>query len=128
MCRYNFDVGCFFFFFASRRRHTRCALVTGVQRVLFRSGAGRDRMEPALAVARLPEGGEKRALLAQDLLRDQLADAQHLVAVIGIRDHVAVLAEDVEEIGRASCRERACQYVSILWVAVSVKKKNNNDM
>src|SRR3546814_10625230 len=25
------------FFFASRRRHTRCALVTGVQTVLFRS-------------------------------------------------------------------------------------------
>src|SRR3546814_8933374 len=26
-----------FFCFSSRRRHTRCALVTGVQRVLFRS-------------------------------------------------------------------------------------------
>src|SRR3546814_7237547 len=26
-----------FFFVSSRRRHTRCALVTGVQRVLFRS-------------------------------------------------------------------------------------------
>src|SRR3546814_4633057 len=28
------------FFFSSRRRHTRCALVTGVQRVLFRSFTG----------------------------------------------------------------------------------------
>src|SRR3546814_2671020 len=28
------------FFFSSRRRHTRCALVTGVQRVLFRSPRG----------------------------------------------------------------------------------------
>src|SRR3546814_12043882 len=28
------------FFFSSRRRHTRCALVTGVRRVLFRSLAG----------------------------------------------------------------------------------------
>src|SRR3546814_10561460 len=28
---------CYFFFFSSRRRHTRCALVTGVQTVLFRS-------------------------------------------------------------------------------------------
>src|SRR3546814_4501988 len=27
----------FVFFFSSRRRHTRCALVTGVQSVLFRS-------------------------------------------------------------------------------------------
>src|SRR3546814_19990559 len=33
------------FFFSSRRRHTRCALVTGVQRVLFRS----DRAPPLLA-------------------------------------------------------------------------------
>src|SRR3546814_2110331 len=30
------------FFFSSRRRHTRCALVTGVQSVLFRSLAAKD--------------------------------------------------------------------------------------
>src|SRR3546814_12997137 len=29
------------------------------------------------------------------------------------------------KIGRASCRERVCQYVSISVVAVSLKKKNN---
>src|SRR3546814_15610944 len=29
-----------------------------------------------------------------------------------------------QEIGRASCRERVCQYVSISVVAVSLKKKN----
>src|SRR3546814_11355196 len=29
------------------------------------------------------------------------------------------------EIGRASCRERVCQYVSISVVAVSLKKKYN---
>src|SRR3546814_3737853 len=29
-----------FFFFSSRRRHTRCALVTGFRRVLFRSHIG----------------------------------------------------------------------------------------
>src|SRR3546814_9463201 len=34
------STGCVYgvFFFSSRRRHTRGALVTGVQRVLFRSG------------------------------------------------------------------------------------------
>src|SRR3546814_1058542 len=31
----------YFFFFSSRRRHTRCALVTGVQTVLFRSQVSR---------------------------------------------------------------------------------------
>src|SRR3546814_12120459 len=30
------------------------------------------------------------------------------------------------EIGRASCRERVCQYVSISVVAVSLKKKQNS--
>src|SRR3546814_9802043 len=30
----------FYFFLSSRRRHTSCALVTGVQRVLFRSHRG----------------------------------------------------------------------------------------
>src|SRR3546814_11519528 len=32
----------------------------------------------------------------------------------------------IVEIGRASCRERVCQYVSISVVAVSLKKKTNN--
>src|SRR3546814_16099202 len=31
----------------------------------------------------------------------------------------------VKEIGRASCRERVCQYVSISVVAVYLKKKKN---
>src|SRR3546814_18291860 len=34
--------------------------------------------------------------------------------------------EGNEEIGRASCRERVCQYVSIPVVAVSLKNKNNH--
>src|SRR3546814_11165977 len=32
----------------------------------------------------------------------------------------------INEIGRASCRERVCQYVSISVVAVSLQTKNNN--
>src|SRR3546814_9197840 len=45
---------CFsYFFFSSRRRHTRCALVTGVQTVLFRSGewCRRRRLDPPKAQA-----------------------------------------------------------------------------
>src|SRR3546814_17840621 len=34
------------------------------------------------------------------------------------------LDDDLRKIGRASCRERVCQYVSISVVAVSIKKKN----
>src|SRR3546814_20484552 len=36
----------FVFFFSSRRRHTRCALVTGFRRVLFRSRKMNERGEP----------------------------------------------------------------------------------
>src|SRR3546814_13712777 len=35
--------------------------------------------------------------------------------------------ERIVEIGRASCRERVCQYVSISWDAVSLKKKKTQD-
>src|SRR3546814_19547364 len=37
-----------FFVFSSRRRHTRCALVTGVQTCVFRSHRRRQRRGPAL--------------------------------------------------------------------------------
>src|SRR3546814_17935917 len=38
-------------------------------------------------------------------------------------DAARVAAHLRDEIGRASCRERVCQYVSISVVAVSLKKK-----
>src|SRR3546814_14067625 len=40
-----------------------------------------------------------------------------------VRDGVAA-ADPILQIGRASCRERVCQYVLISVVADSVKKKN----
>src|SRR3546814_16599282 len=40
------------------------------------------------------------------------------------KDRMAV--NNSHEIGRASCRERVCQYVYISVVAVSLKKKKNN--
>src|SRR3546814_1462390 len=46
-----------FFFFSSRRRHTRCALVTGVQSVLFRSGGAPLHDDPRyLRVPLMPHG------------------------------------------------------------------------
>src|SRR3546814_20966014 len=35
-----------------------------------------------------------------------------------------IALQRIYQIGRASCRERVCQYVSISVVAVSLKKKN----
>src|SRR3546814_19501593 len=57
--------------------------------------------------------------------------AEHLVAAAEPDDQAAApdmrLEVDVPEIGRASCRERVCQYVSFSVVAVSLKKKNNTN-
>src|SRR3546814_2978919 len=65
------------FFFSSRRRHTRCALVTGVQTVLFRS-AWRDGARRAWAVmivafgVFLCEAGLGSQALSMELNRDNL--------------------------------------------------------
>src|SRR3546814_15274661 len=43
---------------------------------------------------------------------------------LSFSDCASVLAELSTQIGRASCRERVCQYVDISCVAESVKQKN----
>src|SRR3546814_13644130 len=101
------------FFFSSRRRHTRCALVTGVQ------------------TCALP-------IFLLMLTRDERAEAGRLVVGMPRPERFCFRLESTdepveqraldEEIGRASCRERVCQYVSISVVAVSLKKKQRNSM
>src|SRR3546814_5615120 len=77
-------VSCLFVFFSSRRRHTSCALVTGVQ------------------TCALPIFAEDRPLRPDH--DDQRGTAgEHLVDLV---DEI-----DAGEIGRASCRERECEYV-----------------
>src|SRR3546814_18743788 len=64
------------------------------------------------APAQLQEASSARPCCAQPQLR-------HLVAA-----PVMVLDRPVlDQIGRASCRERVCPYVSVSVVAVSLKKK-----
>src|SRR3546814_3393830 len=90
-----------YFFFSSRRRHTRCALVTGVQTCAL----------PILVLA---------ADKAFDLCRFAALPVVVVVAVSLI--HATSAAEGVQigpladheeliEIERAACRERVCQYV-----------------
>jgi hypothetical protein len=63
-------------------------------------------MEPAFGEAGEAERIEQVAVIAADIVGDQLADADHLVAMVGIRDHIDVLAEAVEH-GEAVRREAA---------------------
>src|SRR3546814_2597020 len=93
-----------FFFFSSRRRHTSCALVTGVQTCappICDAGGG-----PIDWVMKR-EGVSFRH--AVELLRDGAPLDGPASSSSPVRATVRKLA--APEIGRASCRERVCQYV-----------------
>src|SRR3546814_5100878 len=102
------DIVSYYFFFSSRRRHTRCALVTGVQTC-------------ALPIEHLNDQGVTIVLTTHYLeeaegLCDRIAIINHgrLIANKPTRELVNMAQEkvvEVTEIGRASCRERVCQYV-----------------
>src|SRR3546814_4352945 len=81
------------FFFSSRRRHTRCALVTGVQTC-------------ALPICSARENAQVTHLLtAKRSARDHAFNGFFQNA---FRE---TTLQHLDQIGRASCRERVCQYV-----------------
>src|SRR3546814_2237965 len=84
------------FFFSSRRRHTRCALVTGVQTCALPISNG---IGPNLyAVVGVEIGTGKAGFAFSDALKSKGGTW-------------TFEALDQWQIGRASCRERVCQYV-----------------
>src|SRR3546814_2224556 len=93
------------FFFSSRRRHTRCALVTGVQTCALPIYAGQ--------VAWM------RAWIEALDLRNMILACQDWGSLIGLRLVAEVperfagvaLSNGGLQVGRASCRERVCQSV-----------------
>src|SRR3546814_1532114 len=99
----SFLVWCAVFFFSSRRRHTRCALVTGVQTCalpifyLYPGTANSSVIEPYFAVSGdLGPASVKTGIAWAPGGQDSLGDASGVY---------------LYKIGRASCRERVCQYV-----------------
>src|SRR3546814_3136332 len=94
---------CCFFFFSSRRRHTRCALVTGVQTCalpIFKSKI---------------EWVNVQLILISGLLF-LIYGVSFAENVYSTGDWFTPLSQfsaltTTFEIGRASCRERVCQYV-----------------
>src|SRR3546814_3019042 len=102
------------FFLSSRRRHTRCALVTGVQTCALPISRQRGPTERTDATAkqrtdiRRDEAWEVEGIF-DALFLGHLAD---VVAVVeGWHAHFLESQHGFDEIGRASCRERVCQYV-----------------
>src|SRR3546814_10594606 len=102
-----------FFFFSSRRRHTRCALVTGVQTcalpILREVGVGAAENVVAELSGDDPVGVEPGRLVA--FPSAVIRGAVILGAAILGASALGIPGVLGGEIGRASCRERVCQYV-----------------
>src|SRR3546814_9762968 len=98
-------VSCVQFFFSSRRRHTRCALVTGVQTCALPIYDIRAKLDPVTGDLRLWRVVEVVEEVEDYFKQVDLKAAQKLDADAKLGDFI------VDQIGRASCRERVCQYV-----------------
>src|SRR3546814_4524524 len=94
----------FIFFFSSRRRHTRCALVTGVQTcalpiyLIWKENKLSTRKSPDQQPSCIDHFFTKLNNLNKSLY----------ISPNNFSDHSTL---KLIKIGRASCRERVCQYV-----------------
>src|SRR3546814_3291962 len=96
------------FFFSSRRRHTRCALVTGVQTCALPICQPHAKGAGAFGVLETTEDVSaytRAALFRKGAATEMLARFSTVAGEAGSPDTWR------DEIGRASCRERVCQYV-----------------
>src|SRR3546814_1804103 len=93
------------FLFSSRRRHTRCALVTGVQTCALPISP--KSAQPPFAFVDMPDSVAYDAAMKRGLDRMTINVVVCVADVVDrmVRDQIAAFAE----IGRASCRERVCQ-------------------
>src|SRR3546814_20386573 len=104
---------CLFFFFSSRRRHTRCALVTGVQTcalpILVAISGGIDSTTcAALAVRALgPERVFCLILPERDSSDDSAVRANLLAKHLGVRVHTHDIAPTLAAIGGYGASDEA---------------------
>src|SRR3546814_18960317 len=112
-------------FLSSRRRHTRCALVTGVQTCALPILRAIHRIAPDIAFRRVLEVGGGRSspttlLYPEAEIVNLALDGSHAKAPCNHLPRVRFVRGD--EIGSASCMARECQYVSISVITRSLKK------
>src|SRR3546814_2887005 len=93
----------FFFFFSSRRRHTRCALVTGVQTCALPICSAKSNSLTINLCVRADGNTVNLKILPNTFSFSPKAGAQTKLRFGRVFGR--------KEIGRASCRERVCQYV-----------------
>src|SRR3546814_9013727 len=95
----------FVFFFSSRRRHTRCALVTGVQTCALPIFTIVEVDTTQIFLVRIGEARKPWPLGSRQFLE------RRLTRLGEIAEYYDEFGETYQQIGRASCRERVCQYV-----------------
>src|SRR3546814_5248716 len=97
-----------FFFFSSRRRHTRCALVTGVQTCALPISNDEQQLKNHLNV--LSNYIEINKVF---VYRTKAKQMPSITVLYGSFNSSRAAREALAglQIGRASCRERVCQYV-----------------
>src|SRR3546814_9164597 len=107
-----------FFFFSSRRRHTRCALVTGVQTCalpICRKDGYRHNGALAYWLDEAAQFTPSKLTFTQlEMKLNKICALMYATEEV-LEDSGVALAPLMQrkmgEIGRASCRERVCQYV-----------------
>src|SRR3546814_5154382 len=98
---------CLLFFFSSRRRHTRCALVTGVQTcALPISQLCNPKINPAAV-----ETQEQKSVTVKEAGACPRYTGRMITNVRATAATPDWMVRRLEPLGRASCRERGCQYV-----------------
>src|SRR3546814_10236717 len=102
-------------FFSSRRRHTRCALGTGVQTCALPISA----QGPVLAREVIVATNGYTGAATPWMRRRVIPIGSYIIATEALpkeqMDRLMptdrIVSDTRKEIGRASCRERVCQYV-----------------
>src|SRR3546814_9664075 len=105
---------CYIFFFSSRRRHTRCALVTGVQTCAlpiytYDSGEFTAIMEEGMRQGDWAGFAARKAESAKRGRLRGIGMSTYVERCGGGNPEIADVR--IDQIGSASCRERVCQYV-----------------
>src|SRR3546814_2693379 len=96
---------------SSRRRHTSCALVTGVQTCALPIGTVSRRLARGLAPGAEGRLEYKRHMALADGPRQGDRDGPGNLSLKGLEIFATWFLSICLEIGRESCRERVCQYV-----------------
>src|SRR3546814_2386378 len=105
-----------FFFFSSRRRHTSCALVTGVQTCalpISNPGDEIEQIDPVRAADVSRWASRIRAAKAYEPYKkawSRMRDSMEIAKLGGSKEW-SVNEDNYTEIGRPSCRARVCQSV-----------------